>query len=95
MISVKDITVRFEEKTYWTISPWKPEKGITALSGPLRLRQDHPAAGLAGLEHPPVDRGTVNHSRRSRRSSFSGGIGFSLAIYGAAHHRHTAPQPPG
>lgn len=58
MISVKDITIRFEEKTvldHFTLE--LPEKGITALSGPSGCGKTTLLRVLAGLQ--PVEGGTV------------------------------------
>ena len=58
MISVKDITVRFEEKTVLDhFSLELPEKGITALSGPSGCGKTTLLRVLAGLQ--PVEGGTV------------------------------------
>ena len=58
MISVKDITVRFEEKTVLDrFSLELPEKGITALSGPSGCGKTTLLRVLAGLQ--PVEEGTV------------------------------------
>lgn len=58
MISVKDITVRFEEKTVLDhFSLELPEKGITALSGPSGCGKTTLLRMLAGLQ--PVEGGTV------------------------------------
>ncbi|WP_209341720.1 ATP-binding cassette domain-containing protein [Flavonifractor sp. AGMB03687] len=58
MISVKDITVRFEEKTVLDhFSLELPEEGITALSGPSGCGKTTLLRVLAGLQ--PVEGGTV------------------------------------
>ena len=58
MISVKDITVRFEEKTVLDHFSLKlPEEGITALSGPSGCGKTTLLRVLAGLQ--PVEGGTV------------------------------------
>ena len=58
MISVKDITVRFEEKTVLDHFSLKlPEEGITALSGPSGCGTTTLLRVLAGLQ--PVEGGTV------------------------------------
>ena len=58
MISIKDITVRFEEKTVLDhFSLELPEKGITALSGPSGCGKTTLLRVLAGLQ--PVEGGTV------------------------------------
>ena len=58
MISVKDITVRFEEKTVLDrFSLELPAKGITALSGPSGCGKTTLLRVLAGLQ--PVEEGTV------------------------------------
>ena len=58
MISVKDITVRFEEKTVLDrFSLELPEKGITALSGPSGCGKTTLLRVLAGLQ--PVEGGAV------------------------------------
>lgn len=58
MISVKDITVRFEEKTVLDhFSLQLPEEGITALSGPSGCGKTTLLRVLAGLQ--PVEGGTV------------------------------------
>ena len=58
MISVKDITVRFEEKTVLDhFSLELPEEGITALSGPSGCGKTTLLRVLAGLQ--PVEGGAV------------------------------------
>lgn len=58
MISVKDITVRFEEKTVLDqFSLELPEEGITVLSGPSGCGKTTLLRVLAGLQ--PVEGGTV------------------------------------
>jgi len=58
VISVKDITVRFEEKTVLDHFSLKlPEEGITALSGPSGCGKTTLLRVLAGLQ--PVEGGTV------------------------------------
>lgn len=58
MISVKDITARFEEKTVLDhFSLELPEEGITALSGPSGCGKTTLLRVLAGLQ--PVEGGTV------------------------------------